>query len=151
MLKRFSILALVFLCAGCASHNAPETTVLQVGTLLLQNATALQKGITAKMDAKQLTPELATQLSAPIAKLVDLAPALENAVKVYHAATTGAAKAVAAKDVQALLAEANTLMSSFFNVAIPSGVAAELSQLAATVLSTISSLQMEFAKGLGTA
>lgn len=150
-MKRFltPLIVFVMLFAGCAGKSAPDVTVLQLGSSLLKSATALQKSITARMDAKELSVPLATQLSAPIEQLVNKAPALENAVRVYHTAATGTAKALAAKDVQALIAEANTLMSRFFNVTIPPGVSAELSKLAATVLSTISSLQLEFARGLG--
>lgn len=147
--KRFLISLAILTLSGCGGKHPPDVTALQLGSTLLQNATILQKGITAKMDARELSVPLATQLSAPIEKLVARAPALENAVKAYHAATTGAAKAVAAKDVQALLTEANALMSTFLNVTIPPGVSAELTKLAATVLSTISSLQLEFARGLG--
>lgn len=139
---------LVLACAGCAGNQAPDIRVAQTGTTVLAATTELQKGITQLTDAHVLPVPVAQQMTGYVQVVYDKSGALSEALKVYHAATSVAARQSAAGRVQQLLTEISGPLASILGVAVPQGAAAQLTKLVGQVLAVVSSVQQEVARGL---
>lgn len=139
--------------SGCATAGggkvAPDVAVASYGTDILKAATDLQRGVTQLTDSKLLPVATATKITDQIAIIDQKAPAVSQALKAYHSATTPLDKQSKAALVQTLVAQLNGPLTNILGISVPEGTVARITKLVGDTMAVISSIQMEVAKGLG--
>lgn len=134
---------------GCATNTPPQTQVTHYTGTVLQAATELQKGVTAATDAKVMPVPMAQELSGYIKVVYDKSGPLLDALNVYNTAATLELKKKSAADIQRDIVSMNEAIGKILGVAMPEGVAVQISKLVGNVMMAIGAMQAEVAKGLG--
>ena len=155
--ERLPVLVLLVVLAGgsfgCATAGKvpPDVAVASYGTDVLKAATDFQRTVTQMTDSKLLPVATAQQITDQIAIIDQKAGPVSDALKAYHAATTPLEKQSKAALIQTLVTQLNGPLANILGIAVPSGTVSRITKLVGDVMAVISAIQMEVAKGLGSA
>lgn len=147
--KRIVVLATLLAVVSCAGHKAPVIVVQTTGTVV-DAATALQKAVTAATDAGVLPVPLAQKLTGYNEVIYAKSGTLLEAVRAYSTLQAPDLKKLKAAEVQQLVADVNAQLARFLKESLPQGVLSQLTALVGNVMSAVSAVQLQVAKGLGT-
>jgi len=154
---RSLVLIVALVSMGCTGGDpnkpkvAPDVAVAAYGTDILKAATDFQRSVTQMTQAGLIPIPTAQKITDQIAVIDQKAGPVSAALKAYHAATTPLDKQNKAQLIQTLIAQLNGPLTNLLGIAVPEGTVQRITKLVGTVLATVSAIQAEVAKGLGSA
>lgn len=147
-IKHIVVLASLLAFISCMGNKAPVVVVQTTGTVV-EAATALQKAVTAATDAHALPIPLAQKLTGYNEVIYAKSGTLLEAVRAYSLLQAPDLKKLKASEIQQLIADVNAQLGKFLGESLPQGVLSQLTALVGNVMSAVSAVQLQVAKGLG--
>lgn len=145
-MTKLLVLALVSpLLMSCAKSNAPlDAQTAHYASQVEEGVVAIQTGYMNAYKAHQIPFEAADPVMGYAKQATDVAAQLSAALKVYHAATSPDAQALASADVRAALGKLEELVAKMLKVKVPDGFLDKSLQLIMAVRDAVSGIRAAF-------